>query len=174
VKNLSEESRRRALGLLYIGATVIVIVELIEIIAMVLPPHARVASWRFGLFGISVSRMAQFVLADAMFLAAALALGHRRRLILAAVLHLALGIVLLPAMAFYALDVLLLRRAVRPEIRMAFDATAARALVSALVVCIFAFVIFRLIRRAIPAAEPRGAPKRGIVVGASQERRGNA
>lgn len=171
--NLSGETRR-AVKLLYFGAAVILVVEVIEILAMVLPPHAGVASWRFGLFGITVSRMPMFVLADAMFLAAALVLDNRRTLLVAAAVHLALAILVLPAMAFYTLDALLLRRAVRPQIRMSFDLTAFRALTVALVGGIFAFVMFWLIRRSTRAAEPRGVAQRGIVVGAVPERRPNA
>lgn len=166
--NLTDQGRR-AVGFLYLGAVVILLVELIEIAAMILPVHPGIPSWRFGLFGITVSRMASFIIADAMFLAAALILGHRRTLMFAAAAHLLLAVLVLPAMAFYTLDALFLRRSVRPVIRPSFDFTAIRALVSALVGCIFAFLTFRLIRRAIPAAETREA-KRGIVVGASQER----
>lgn len=171
--NLSGEARK-AVKLLYIGAAVILVVEVVELLAMVLPPHPGVASWRFGLFGITVSRMPMFVLADAMFLAAALVLGHRRTLLTAAALHLALAILVLPAMAFYSLDALLLRRAVRPQIRMSFDLTAVRALTVALVGSLFSFLMFRMIRRATPVSETRGAAQRGIVVGSSQERRTNA
>jgi hypothetical protein len=173
VINLSGETRK-AVKLLYAGAAVILVVEVIEILAMVLPPHGGVASWRFGLFGITVSRMPMFVLADAMFLAAALVLGNRRTLLFAAALHLALAVLVLPAMALYSLDALLLRRAVRPQIRMSFDLTAIRALTVALVGSIFALTMAWLIRRATRAAEPRGAPQHGIVVGAPAERRPNA
>lgn len=174
MKTLSLEGRR-AVSLLYIGAAVILIAELLEISSMILPPHSAVASWRFGVLGITVSRIPSLVIADVMFLAAALVLGHRRTLIMASGAHLLFSLLLVPAMALYTLDALLMRRVVRPELRFSFDATALRALAVTFVTCISAFLVFLLLRRAIPHVAPRSATPQGIVVGAATgSGRGNA
>lgn len=152
MKNLPADARR-AVGLLYIAAAVIILVELAEAAVLSFPPHTAVASWRYGLLGVLVSKTATFALADALLLAAALVLGHRRVLRALAFLHLFVGIVLVPLSVLYVLDVLALRRAVRPQFVRGFDLNSLRTLAVFLLGCFACFIAFWRIGKARIAAE---------------------
>ena len=161
--NLTGDTRR-AVGLLYFAGAVVLLVELLEILALVYPPHTSVASWRFGLLGVTLSRTAVFALADAMLLTAAIGLGHRTMLQTLGILHLVVAIVLLPAMVMYGLDVLVLRRSIRPEVVRGFDLTAARTLFLCLVVCLGCLLVFRTSRRVRSLGVDTKDPARGVLL----------
>ncbi|HEV8149425.1 MAG TPA: hypothetical protein VGP61_04505 [Gemmatimonadales bacterium] len=133
---------RRAIALLYVTGAIVSLEQLAEILALIYPFHSSVASWRFGLLGITVSRTASFALADAMILGAAILLEHRIFLRLAGIVHLLVAVLLVPIMGMYSLDVLVLRRALKPEFVRGFDLTGIRTLLTCGIAILAGVLVF--------------------------------
>jgi len=155
VKSLPADARR-AVGLLYIAAAVITLVELAEVAVLSYPPHTAVASWRYGLLGVLISKTANFVLADALILAAALLLEHRRILRAVGAFHLLAALGLIGLGVMYALDALVLRRAVRPQFQRGFDLNSLRTVAVCLLGSLACLVVFwRTLRAGVARDEAR-------------------
>jgi hypothetical protein len=156
---------RRLLGLLYLAGGLILADQLADLAATLLAnaPQAVTTNWRFGTYGLVISRASVFLLADVLVFAAALALEHRRVIRVLAILHLLLAPALLVALGFFALDFLQIRGQVGDAGRRAFDLAAVRAAglggLAAVISGWTGFVAFRASRlsKASKAARPEGA-----------------
>jgi hypothetical protein len=154
---------RRAVSLLYLAGVIVILEQLAEILALIYPFHTAVASWRFGLLGITVSRTGSLALADVMILGAAILLEHRAFLRFAGIMHLLGAIVLLPAMGVYTLDTLVLRRALKPEYVRGFDLTAVRTMLTCSIGFVAGVLIFWSTWRLKPVRTEKD-PSRDVLI----------
>lgn len=146
---------RRVLWLLYIVAAVILVDQALEVLSLVWPLRFGLASWRFGALGLALGKLEFLALADALLLATAVFLEHRRFLRILGLLHALVGLVVLAALGVFLLDGIQLRGVVQPERRREMTVAGVRSLMLGLVAgiaCLVAGV-------ALWWAE-RGAPKR--------------
>lgn len=120
---------RRLWSLLYLAGALVMADQLADLGATLLanPPTPGLPSWRFGAFGLVVSRASVFLIADVMLFVPAVALAHRRMLRLLGVVHLVVAAVLLACLAVFALDWLQLRGNLRQSVSRGFDTAAIRA-----------------------------------------------
>jgi hypothetical protein len=120
---------RRLLLLLYLAGVLLFVDQLAELVSALLSAPMAPASpaWRFGAFGLLVSRTSGFLIADAMLFLPAVALEHRRTLRGLATLHLLLAFGLLAGAGTFVLDWLQVRKGVRPGGATALDVAALRA-----------------------------------------------
>src|SRR5262249_59868918 len=95
---------RRLLPLIYVAALVILVDQSLDLFASIWPLNPGVLQWRFGAFGLGLSRLEFLALADAMAIATAVVLEHRRFLVVLAVIHLVLGIAILAGLGLFVLD----------------------------------------------------------------------
>jgi mannose/fructose/N-acetylgalactosamine-specific phosphotransferase system component IIC len=163
VKPLPSDARR-AIALLYLAAAIIIFEQLAEILALIYPFHSSIASWRFGLLGITVSRTASFALADMMILGAAILLEHRTFLRLVGIVHLLVAALLVPIMGIYSLDVLVLRRALKPEFVRGFDLTAVRTLLTCGIAILAAVLVFWSTYRMKPVRSEKKEAARDVLL----------
>jgi hypothetical protein len=158
VSTLSPQARR-LLPLLYLAAALIFLDQALDILGGVWPPHLDLSNWRVGTFGVVLSRLEFIALADALVIAAALFLDHRKLLAVLSVLHLAIGIALVAGTALFALDVLQLRRLMRPERVRQLDLAAVRTVAlagaAALACLIFPIGVWRTRQRQAKEQKPR-------------------
>jgi hypothetical protein len=145
---------KRIISLLYVAAALVLIIELSEAAVLIYPPHPGVASWRYGTVGVLAGKVATFALADVMILGAALFLGHRLVLRVAAFLHLLFGLLLLPVIVMYVLDTLVLRRAIRPQLVRGFDLNSLRTVGISLLGSLTGILFFWRIGKARIMSEP--------------------
>ena len=119
------------LALLYLAGSVVLADQAADLTATLLANNATpsIANWRFGAFGLLVSRTSVLVVADVMLFAAAIGLGHRRVLRVLGALHLAIAVLLLGGLVLFTLDWLQVRSRVRAEAMGSFDLAALRAAV---------------------------------------------
>jgi hypothetical protein len=108
---------------------------------------------------VALSRLEFLALADAIAVATALFLDHRKLLAVLAVVHLAIGIVLVAGMGLFALDILQLRRLMRPERVRQLDLAALRTVAlagaAALACLIFPIAVWRTRQRQAKEQKPR-------------------
>ena len=147
MKSLPTDARRM-FSVLYVAAVVVLLLELAELAVLTYPPRVDVASWRYGALGVLASKVAIVALADAIILGVAIFLEHRLVLRVAGALHLLAAVVLLPLIVMYALDVLVLRRAIRPQFVRAFDLNSLRAIGILFLSSLAGFITFWRIGRA--------------------------
>ncbi len=150
---------RRLLPLLYLAALLIVFDQALDILGGVWPLHPELTNWRVGTFGVALSRLEFLALADALAVATALFLDHRKLLAVLSAVHLVVGTVLVGGMALFALDVLQLRRLMRPERVRQLDIAAIRTLLlggaTALACLIFPIAVWRTRQRKAKEQKPR-------------------
>ena len=156
MKSLPSDARR-VIGLLYLAGCTVLVLELGEIAVLTFPWHGEVASWRYGTLGALVSRTAALVLADVMLLGTAYLLGHQALLRILGVLHLILGIALLPLIAIYALDTLSLRGSIKPQFVRGFELNALRTIAVCLLGALAALTVFWRTRGVRPDLPERAA-----------------
>jgi hypothetical protein len=158
VATLSQQGRR-LLPLLYIAAALIFLDQAVDVVGGVWPLHPDLTNWRVGTFGVSLSRLEFIALADALAVATALYLDHRRVLVALGVVLLLVGLVLVAAMALFALDVLQLRRVMRPERVRQLDLAAVRTLAvggaAALACLVFPIAVWRTRQQQAKEQKPR-------------------
>jgi hypothetical protein len=120
---------RRLLGLLYLAGGLILADQLADLAATLLanPPLPATTSWRFGTFGLVMSRASVLLTADVLVFAAALALQHRRVVRALAIMHLLFAPMLLAGVGLFALDWLQVRGQVSEAGQRSFDLAALRA-----------------------------------------------
>ena len=120
---------RSLLGLLYVAALLLLTDQVSDLASSLLTnnPSLGTESWRFGAFGLLISRVSVFLIADVMLFAAAILLDHRRVLRVLGVAHLLVAPALLGGLAVFALDWLQLRGRVGPAGARPFDLAALRA-----------------------------------------------
>ena len=120
---------RRLLGLLYLAGGLILADQLADLTATLLanPPLPATTSWRFGTFGLVMSRASVFLMADVLIFAGALSLGHRTMVRALGIIHLVFAPALLAGLGMFALDWLQVRGQVGEQGRRAFDLAALRA-----------------------------------------------
>jgi hypothetical protein len=120
---------RNLLVLLYVVGVLLMADQAVDlgVTLMASPVAFESAQWRFGLFGLLISRGSVLLVADVMVFAAALSLEHRTVIRLLGALHLALGVALLAGLGLFVLDTLELRRMVRTEASQLYNLTAVRA-----------------------------------------------
>lgn len=120
---------RNLLALLYLTGLLVFADQAADLIATLVAnqPTPGVANWRFGAFGLLVSRSSVLLVADVMLFTAAIGLGHRGTLRVLGGVHLIASALLLAGLGVFALDWLQVRRQVRPETLRAYDLAALRA-----------------------------------------------
>lgn len=84
-------------------------------------------AWRFGVFGLAVSRTSALVAGDVMLLASLALLGWRTGLRMAGVMHLLVAAALVAGTGSFVLDVLQLRKTIPPAAARQFTLAVARA-----------------------------------------------
>jgi len=109
-----------------------------ELAVSLYPYQVAEVSWRFGGFGLAMTKTTAVVFADALLALSAIGLGSRGGLRIWAGLHVIGVVALIPTLAVFGLDFLQLRGVVRPEARLAFTITGVRAaLVAAALVAVW-------------------------------------
>ncbi len=124
---------------LYAAAGLVIVDQLAELAIGLYPFRAGEVHWRFGAFGLATGRATVLILVDALLLVAALGLGHGGFVRFWSVIHMVLGLIFLGGVAIFSLDVLEIRRTVRPEGMQSFLLAAARAAVMVLISVVFCF-----------------------------------
>jgi len=165
VSTLSPQARR-LLPLLYLAALMIFFDQALDILGGIWPLHPELTNWRVGTFGVVLSRLEFLALADAIAVATALFLDHRKPLAVLATVHLVIGIILVVGMALFALDVLQLRRIMQQERVRQLDLAAVRtvALGGAAALACFGFPIAVWRTRKRQTREEKPSPRDTILV----------
>jgi hypothetical protein len=99
---------------LYLVALIMAVTPLVELGAMVWPYRPGDLIWRYGALGLAAGHVPNVTVGFALLLALACWRGHARTLRAASFACLVVALLLLPAMAMFALDVGQVR-ALRPE-----------------------------------------------------------
>src|SRR6185369_4954316 len=91
---------------LYLAGAIVIADQLADLTASILAknPTPALASWRFGVFGLLISRSSVFLIADVMLFAAAIWLGHRRVIRSLGALHFLTALLLLAGLVGFSLD----------------------------------------------------------------------
>lgn len=120
---------KRLLGLLYLAGILLAGDQIADLISTLLanPVAFDSVEWRFGAFGLAVSRVSVFLVADVMLFTAAIARDDRHALRLLGVLNLAIALALVVGVGLFGLDALQLRRMVRQGAARRYDAATIRA-----------------------------------------------
>ncbi len=123
----------------FAGAAVAILADQISELAIGLYPYKfGEVGWRFGAFGLAVSKTTWIVFGDALLALAAVGLGSRLGLRIWAVAHLVAAVVMGLALTAFGLDLLQLRPTIRPEVTQAFLLAGIRAaLVTGVVVAVW-------------------------------------
>jgi len=97
---------RKLLGLMYVAGALVIADQLADLVASLLAkgPTPTLASWRFGAFGLLISRASVFLIADVMFFTPAVLLGHRRVIRSLGAMHFLVAALLLVGLVEFALD----------------------------------------------------------------------
>jgi hypothetical protein len=121
---------RKLVGLLYVAGAFLVADQVADLIATIAtaPVQLSSAQWRFGVFGLLVTRGSVFLVAEVMLWTAAVVLDHRNVIRSLAVLNLLLAAALAAGLGLFGLDALELRRQVKAGSGPRYDAAAARAI----------------------------------------------
>ena len=146
---------RNLLALLY-GAGILILADQAADLAATLlanTPSPSAAPWRFGVFGLLMSRVSVFLVADVMLWSAALGMGHRSMIRALGLLHLLIAAVVFAGLVVFALDWLQVRGRVQAERTQGFDLAALRAVLIALLLIGVAVWAGRL---ALKGWRPRG------------------
>lgn len=101
-------------------------------------PEPGAANWRFGAFGLVLSRVSVFLLADVMLFGAAIGLQHKKSLRVLGILHLFLAPILLAGLGLFVLDWLQVRRVMMDRGASSFDLAGLRAATLALLAALLA------------------------------------
>lgn len=128
---------RRLLGLLYLAAAFVLAEQVADLAATLLakPWATSQATWRFGAFGLLMTRVSVFLIADVILFAAALGLAHRRVLRALGVIHLLLALLLLAGLGLFTLDWLQVRTQMPAQGSQSLDLAGARAAGMAALAC---------------------------------------
>jgi hypothetical protein len=126
---ITSHTARRLLGLLYLAAFLVLAEQVADLAATLLakPLAFSQATWRFGAFGLLMTRVSVFLISDVILFAAALGLGHRRVLRGLGVIHLLLALLLLAGLSLFVLDWLQVRNQVPPAATRSLDLSGLRA-----------------------------------------------
>ena len=126
---ITSHAVRRLLALLYLAGLLVLADQLADLAATVLaqPWLPGQANWRFGAFGLLMTRASVFLIADVMLFAAAIGLGHRRVLRGLGMLHLLLTLLLLAGLGSFILDWLQMRARMPNTGARSFDLAGIRA-----------------------------------------------
>ncbi len=127
---------RKLLGLLYLTGGVVIADQLADLAATILArnPTPALASWRFGTFGLLISRSSVFLIADVMLFTAAIRLGHRKVIRGLGVLHVLVALLVVALLAGFGLDWAEVRRQVPQAGVRSFEYSSLRAGLLALLV----------------------------------------
>jgi hypothetical protein len=119
--------------LLYPAGVLLLADQLADLTASLLanPPAPGLPTWRFGAFGLLMSRASMLLVADVLLFVPAIALQQRRVLRSLGLLHLVVASGLLAGVILFALDWLQIRKNVRETATRPFDGAALRASVVA-------------------------------------------
>lgn len=131
----TQPATRRLLALLYVVGLLMAADQLADLLTTLLsaPMAPSSAQWRFGVFGLLVTRAGVFLVAEVLLFTAALTLEHRTALRLLGALNLLLALAVLAGFGFFALDTLELRRGVGAGAAGLYDSAAIRAGVVSLI-----------------------------------------
>jgi hypothetical protein len=124
---------RAWLPAVYLLALVLVLLPFVETIAGGWPPRPGEVSWRFGTVGIFANFLGTLFLGLLIGAVTAHLLGHRVVVRALSVAAMFMALVLVLAMAGFALDYVQLRRMVRPELKGKFDVESMKATATTLV-----------------------------------------
>jgi hypothetical protein len=125
--NLTPQGRR-LLSLLYVAAALIVLDQTLDLFSALYPFRTDLPNWRVGAFGVTLARLEYLALADALAVATAFYLEHRKVLIGLAAAHLVVGVGILAGLGLFTLDTLQIRRLMQPERVRRLDIAALRTL----------------------------------------------
>jgi ABC-type xylose transport system permease subunit len=130
---ITSHAVRKLLRLLYLAGALVLADQAADLAATLLskPWMPSEANWRFGVFGLLMTRASVFLIGDVMLFSAAILLGHRKTLRSLGVLHLLLVLLLLAGIGLFALDWLQVRRQVGDNLRVV-DLAGIRAAATAL------------------------------------------
>jgi hypothetical protein len=159
---------RRLLSLLYVAAVLISLDQLIDLLGGVWPFQFGVVGWRFGAFGLGVARLEFLALADALAVATAIFLEHRRVLLFLGAVHLLLGLFLVAGLGLFMLDGLQIRRMMRPERVRQLDVAALRTLAAAGSACLACFAVSIVVWRNRQLRSKEEKPREGFLVSAAK------
>lgn len=122
-------SNRTLLILLGAAGALIVLDQGADLLATLMSQRMEpgAAAWRFGVFGLIVSRTSALVAGDVMLLASLWLLGSRVGLRIAGVMHLLVAAALVAGTGSFALDVLQLRKSIPPAASRQFTLSVLRA-----------------------------------------------
>ncbi|HEV8151268.1 MAG TPA: hypothetical protein VGP61_13900 [Gemmatimonadales bacterium] len=146
---ITRPSVRRLLLLLYLAGALLLADQVADLAASLLanPPAPGQPAWRFGAFGLLMSRASMLLVADVLLFVPAVALEQRRVLRALGVIHLGLALGLLAGLSLFALDWLQIRKSVRETATRPFDGAALRAgVVAALVLGLSAWTGITVLR----------------------------
>lgn len=125
----ADHKLRNLVVLLYVTGALLFLDQGIDLISTLLsaPVALGNAQWRFGAFGLFVTRGSVLIVADVMLWSAAVVLEHRRVLRALAVVHLVLAVALAAGLGLFGLDAVELRRQVPSGSGRRYDSAALRA-----------------------------------------------
>jgi hypothetical protein len=135
--SLSVSSSRFLFAAVYAAAGLLLLDLGAELAATLYPFSVGDVDWRFGAFGLVIGRTTTTVLADALIFLAAIGSGHRTFLKVWGAVHLVVAVAVLATLAMFSLDVLELRRRVRPDAAGTLMLSSVRAGVVAAVASIY-------------------------------------
>jgi uncharacterized membrane protein YwzB len=126
---ITSHAVRRLLGLLYLAGLLLLADQVADLAATLLakPWLPSEATWRFGAFGLLLTRASVFLLADVMLFTAAIWLGHRKVLRSLGLLHLLVAVLLAAGLGTFVLDWLQVRSQLPEDGRRSFDLAGLRA-----------------------------------------------
>ena len=125
---------RKLLPLLYLAGALVIADQLADLVASLLAkgPTPTLAGWRFGAFGLLISRSSVFLIADVMFFTAAILLAHRKVIRALGAIHLLVAVLLLAGLVEFGLDWAEVRFQVPESGRSNFQYSSLRAAALAL------------------------------------------
>jgi hypothetical protein len=112
--------------------------QLTLLLPEVLPAAPGTPGWRYGVFGLAVGRATPLLFADALILVAAYRLEQGRFLRVAGLVHLLIAAALAVLLGLFVLDMLQVRRQVRPEMAGGMLIQGGRAALMAVALAAFA------------------------------------
>lgn len=135
---ITSHAVRKLLGLLYLAGLLVLADQAADLAATLLakPWLPSQASWRFGAFGLLITRASVFLIADVMLFAAAIWLGHRKVLRSLGVLHLLIALLLTVGLGSFVLDWLQVRGQLPDTGSSSFDLAGFRAAAMAALVIV--------------------------------------
>jgi hypothetical protein len=126
---ITSHTGRRLLGLLYLAGALLLVDQLADLAATLLakPLAASQPGWRFGAFGLLMTRISVFLIGDVILFTAALGLAHRKVLRGLGFIQLLLALGVLAGLGMFTLDWVQVRTQVAPGGSGGLDLAGLRA-----------------------------------------------